>query len=316
MEAYNLIAAKDIIYPVESDILIEQINPNELSISFKFKSDFQIFNDGAELKENIWFKLYPKEPENIKLNLTANNKNYFIDLSIVPATHYINNNQFAPGQFIINNTNISFASEVSLGSFVRALSEEDKRKANEEIPTNDPVEIFKTIRENTRKSNGTPSTKQLNSNGYDQYIAAKEGREKVWCANLADIYVFFLHAKGIPARRVNLWGGSAFSEEITKKSKFWFVLAPGHTVVEYYNNGWKFADLTIDTFMFTYKKIPLTVCGFKSLVDLGLDKEVVCHMLDDDDGIRGEEWLRNLKQYQYFRNSFNAGQIYTTFSYR
>ena len=308
MQAYDLIANQDILYPKESQVYIHKIIPNEFSVNIQLKSKYCIYNDNKILKNDILTILYPDKQETKIINLTVNCENYFIDLTIVPTSVYIKSNNFDPGQFIINRSNIPY-SGIDLDSFIRPIQEEMKDKVNFEISSNDPEEIAATILENLKNAHGTPSSKQINSNGYVQYIAAKSGKEKVWCANLADILVYFLHAKNIPARRVNLWGGSAFDDKTTMKTKYWFILAPGHTVVEYYHKGWHMADLTLNAFKFTYKNTPLSVINFKTLVDMNLEDQIVCHTPE------GEKKYTDLPSYQHNRNSFNKGQRYTTFTH-
>lgn len=309
MKAFNLIANQHILYPKNTEVWIEKIIPNEFSTNFKFKSDYKIYIEGKELNKNILTILYPQTSENKRIELKANNSDYFIDLSIVPEKCYKESNNFDPGQFIINKTDIPFYTGITLESFIRSIPGSIKDKINHEIPSDNPEQIAKTIIKNTENSKGTPSTNQINSNGFDQYINAKEGKDKVWCANLSDIFVYFLHAKGIPARRINLWTGSIFDNETTLKTKYWFIPAPGHTVVEYYSNGWKLADLTLNTYEFTFEEKSLNLIQFKNLIEMGFEDKIICKTNEEN------QKLTEIQNHQHTSNSYNNYQIYTTFTY-
>ena len=101
MQAYDLIANQDILYPKESQVYIHKIIPNEFSVNIQLKSKYCIYNDNKILKNDILTILYPDKQETKIINLTVNCENYFIDLTIVPTSVYIKSNNLAPGHTVV-----------------------------------------------------------------------------------------------------------------------------------------------------------------------------------------------------------------------
>jgi hypothetical protein len=175
-------------------------------------------------------------------------KDYRIGVNYYPRELYAKAGQTAPGYVIVQKTDIPLAlSRVEdwiidqpAADVAFAAATWGKTIVGAATPLEKARRLARALMDELNSHRGTPSDK-MNVAPFDQYRRAMSGKDRVWCSNLADIFVHACNSLGIPARTIKLircW---------SKGTAYDLLMAEGHTTTEIFAadlNKWIWIDLT------------------------------------------------------------------------
>lgn len=161
-----------------------------------------------------------------------------VTILYTPKSHYEMLGSSQEGVIVIKDTNTPFAHPFPVDTWAPKYLASELLKYRYLIHGDTPWEILCTIRKELAEHLGTPSDEALADGPGKQYINACNGRYRVQCNNLVDIFVFACACKGIIARRINLWQGhGVWPEEAVKKFGARLYTSQGHTTAEVFDEG-------------------------------------------------------------------------------
>lgn len=216
---------------------------------YKFLLDEQLAS--TKFGDAFVFRFSKKAKENVyhTLKVAVNDDVYFIKVSYDPKQFLENNGRTtSENGFFIHETDITFQ-EVSTQKFIRyQLNESEKIEARKEFSI--AVENVKSQKEKAQliattlldklaHRRGVPSDAMNSISPLEQYRKAKNEKDKVWCGNLADIFLYACSAYDLPARLICL--GNTFKEGVDPL----IYNADHHSIAEvYYDESWHLIDMS------------------------------------------------------------------------
>jgi hypothetical protein len=181
-----------------------------------------------------------------------------ININYYPRELYARAGQTAPGYVIVRKTEIPVVATRVADWIVDRPTPEDAAFAaatwgpkieGAATPLDKARRLARAIMEELRERRGTPSDK-MNAPPFEQYRRAAAGEDRVWCSNLADIFVRASNALGVPARTVKMM------RTLSKGADYDLLAAEGHSTTEIFAadlNRWVWIDLT---FLMTGMELP------------------------------------------------------------
>ena len=181
-----------------------------------------------------------------------------INVNYYPRELYAKAGQTAPGYVIVRKTEIPLASTRVADWIVDQPTPEDilfakatwgKTVQGAATPLEKARRLARAIMDDLRSHRGTPSDR-MNAAPFEQYRRAMAGEDRVWCSNLADIFVRASNALGVPARTVKM------IRFLSKGEAYDLLAAEGHSTTEIFAadlNRWIWTDLT---FLMTGMELP------------------------------------------------------------
>jgi hypothetical protein len=187
-------------------------------------------------------------------------KDYRIGVNYYPRELYAKAGQTAPGYVIVQKTDIPIAlsrvedwiiDQPAAADAAFAAATWGKTIVGAATPLEKARRLARALIDELNSHRGTPSDK-MNAAPFDQYRRAMSGKDRVWCSNLADIFVHACNCLGVPARTIKLmriWSKGA-------GTAYDLLMAEGHTTTEIFAadlNKWVWIDLT---FVMTGMELP------------------------------------------------------------
>lgn len=172
-----------------------------------------------------------------------------INVNYYPRELYAKAGQTAPGYVIVRKTEIPVSSTRVADWIVDRPTPEDiafakatwgKTVRGAATPLEKARRLARAIMDDLHAHRGTPSDK-MNAAPFDQYRRAVAGEDRVWCSNLADIFVRASNALGVPARTIKMM------RILSKGEAYDILAAEGHSTTEIFAadlNRWIWIDLT------------------------------------------------------------------------
>jgi hypothetical protein len=166
-----------------------------------------------------------------------------------PKELYEKSGQTAPGYVILQKSDIPFSSSRVEDWIVERPGEADVKFAEETwgaivkdsaTPTGKAMALARALIDALNPHRGIPSD-LMKTNPFEQYLRATSGRDRVWCGNLAEIFVHAANALGLPARSIDM------SRVLSQGPGFELRTAEGHATTEIFDalaNKWIWIDLT------------------------------------------------------------------------
>jgi hypothetical protein len=182
----------------------------------------------------------------------------FINVNYYPRELYAKAGQTAPGYVILRKTDIPLASTRVADWIVDRPTPEDvafasatwgKALEGAATPLDKARRLARALMDELQAHRGTPSDR-MNAPPFEQYRRAMAGEDRVWCSNLADVFVRASNALGVPARVIKMirW--------LSKGEAYDLLAAEGHSTTEIFAadlNRWIWIDLT---FLMTGMELP------------------------------------------------------------
>jgi hypothetical protein len=181
-----------------------------------------------------------------------------INVNYYPRELYAKAGQTAPGYVIVRKTDIPMSlSRVADWIADRPTPEDIKFAAAKwgktvggaATPLEKARRLARVLMDELQDHRGTPSDK-MTAPPFEQYRRAMAGEDRVWCSNLADVFVHASNALGIPARTIKM------IRYLSKGDAFDLLTAEGHATTEIFAedlNRWVWIDLT---FLMTGMELP------------------------------------------------------------
>ena len=176
-------------------------------------------------------------------------REYKIDINFYPRELYAASGQTAPGYVIVQESDISMAgSRVEDWIIDRPTSDDiafarqtwGQALARRLTPVEKARQLAREILGSMQSHRGIPSD-LMKTTPFEQYRRAVSGKDRVWCGNLAEIFVHACSAFGIPARFIHL------HRFLSEGNGYSLMLAEGHSTTEIFDeslNRWVWIDLT------------------------------------------------------------------------
>jgi len=184
--------------------------------------------------------------------------NRSINVNYYPRELYAKAGQTAPGYVIVRKTDIPIAATRVADWIVDGPTREDidfaaatwgRKLEGAVTPLEKARRLARAIMEDLQSHRGTPSDK-MNAAPFEQYRRAMGGEDRVWCGNLAEIFVHASNALGVPARVIKM------ARVLSKGEAYDLMTAEGHATTEIFDavmNDWVWLDLT---FLMTGMELP------------------------------------------------------------
>jgi len=179
-------------------------------------------------------------------------KPHFIELAYHPRELYVAARQKAPSWIVVEASDLSLCGSSVEDWIVEPSSAESRDYARRrwggliEPLRGDRQKaeaIARALVRALRPHAGIPSSAMRDAPPFEQLARAESGRDRVWCANYADIFSAACNALGIPVRKVDMqyvW---------SSRDKTNFEIAEGHRTTERFDrelDRWVWMDLTFD----------------------------------------------------------------------
>ena len=176
-------------------------------------------------------------------------REYKIDINFYPKERYAASGQTAPGYVIVQGSDIDLAGSRVEDWIIDRPTAEDIRFAHQTwgqalerclTPVEKARQLARAILDSLTPHRGIPSD-LMKTTPFEQYRRAVSGRDRVWCGNLADIFVHACASFGIPARDIGM------HRFLSEGEGYSLMLAEGHSTTEIFDdalNRWVWIDLT------------------------------------------------------------------------
>ena len=181
-----------------------------------------------------------------------------INVNYYPRELYAKAGQTAPGYVIVQKTDIPMALSRVADWIIDQPTPDDvafaaatwgRKLEGAAAPLEKARRLARVLLEELHSHRGTPSDK-MDAPPFEQYRRAMAGEDRVWCSNLADIFVRACNAMGVPARMIKM------RRYVSKGEAYDLLAAEGHTTTEIFArdlNKWVWIDLT---FLMTGMELP------------------------------------------------------------
>jgi hypothetical protein len=252
-------AANNLFY---TDVLVvDSADVDSLSIKIILKNTYKDFatytfmldgiNVGSKFSDAFVFRFLRKAKENIynTLQVGVNKATYKMKVSFDPKQFYANNGRTeSENGFFIHETDITFQ-EIPSAKFIRyQLSDQQKIEARKEFgialencksDKEKVISITTFLLDQLATKRGVPSDAMNDISPLEQYKKAKSEKDKVWCGNLANIFLYACATYDIPARLICL--GNTYKEGVDPL----IYHADHHSIAEvYYDECWHLVDMS------------------------------------------------------------------------
>lgn len=176
-------------------------------------------------------------------------REYKIEINFYPRERYAASGQTAPGYVIVQGSDIAMAASRVEEWIINRPTADDllfarqtwgKMLASNPSPVGKAQGLARAILDALTPHRGIPSDK-MKTTPFEQYRRAVSGQDRVWCGNLADIFVHACVAFGIPARDIGM------HRFLSEGEAYSLMLAEGHSTTEIFDeslNRWVWIDLT------------------------------------------------------------------------
>jgi hypothetical protein len=178
-------------------------------------------------------------------------REYNLAINYYPRELYEKSGQKAPGYVIVQKSDIPFSQSKVEDWIVASLNAEEAAYAKKtwggiiqssSPPRENARRLAKAILDALTPHRGIPSD-NMNTSAFEQYRRAISGEDKVWCGNLAQIFIHACRAFQIPARIIGM------NRVHSTGKNFDLLLAEGHSTTEIFDetlNRWIWIDLTFN----------------------------------------------------------------------
>ncbi|MCM8806488.1 MAG: transglutaminase domain-containing protein [Candidatus Omnitrophica bacterium] len=228
----------------------------------RFK-DFSFFkkqwNKSKNGKITIFFDENISDPQKSSLIIKSisktgkESKEYKINVNFYPEEFYKKRNLTSCGWLIIQNSDINIFTTCIEDWIVKKPTSKEKKYAferwgekikNISLDYEKAKVIAKELINSLHKHRGIPSDIMENVSPFQQYERAISGKDKVWCSNIANIFVYACNSFNIPARIIGMDYPTPF-----KGKNYYIKIAEGHATTEIFSehlNQWIWMDLTFN----------------------------------------------------------------------
>ncbi len=176
-------------------------------------------------------------------------REYKIDINYYPRERYAASGQTAPGYVIVQGSDIDLAGSRVEDWIIDRPTAEDiafaRKTWGQELerqptPVGKARQLARAILNALTPHRGIPSD-LMKTGPFEQYRRAVSGKDRVWCGNLADIFVHACASFDIPARDIGM------HRFLSEEKGYSLMLAEGHSTTEIFDealNRWVWIDLT------------------------------------------------------------------------
>lgn len=181
-------------------------------------------------------------------------KIYNIVIGYYPREIYAASSRTSPAYVIVQNTDLLLSSSQVEDWILHQPSEKEKAYAKEKwgylakkgnTDYENAMLITKAIIDDLETHRGIPSDKMNRLHPFTQYERVLAGKDRVWCKNIAEIFVSVCSSLGIPCRGISM--GHQVMPQTSNKVDYMVLLAEGHGTTEIFSkdlNQWVWIDLT------------------------------------------------------------------------
>ena len=181
-------------------------------------------------------------------------KIYTIDIDYYPREIYTASSNTSPGYVIVKNTDLLLSSSRVEDWVLYKPNEKEKAYAKEKWGSlvkkgntdyENAMVITKAIIDDLETHRGTPSDEMIKKHPFTQYERALAGKDRVWCKNIAEIFVYACNSLGVPCRGILM--AHQVIPQTSNKVDYMVLLAEGHGSTEIFSNNlnqWVWIDLT------------------------------------------------------------------------
>ena len=183
----------------------------------------------------------------------SSQKTYTVDINFYPKELYAASGQTAPGWVILQNTDLRLSSTSVDSWILQSPTAEEKTFAGEKwgylvgegrSDYEGAMEIGKSVLADVEGHRGIPSDTMRDLSPFQQYERVMEGKDHVWCGNIAGMFSYACNALDIPSRVI---GMNHAADPDQEGDGYRVLLAEGHGSTEIFSRDldqWVWIDLT------------------------------------------------------------------------
>jgi hypothetical protein len=186
----------------------------------------------------------------------ATSKLYAISMNFYPKELYAASGQTAPGYVIVQKTDLVFATSQVEDWILQHPSPDERNYARKKWGSliadgrsdhENACAIARSILDDLEPHRGIPSDEMSKLTPFKQYERVMEGKDHVWCGNIAAIFAYACNALDIPCRNVGMRCQGPPNPSGVEGPRM--LLAEGHSTTEIFDrqrNCWVWMDLTFN----------------------------------------------------------------------